>query len=137
VWIDEQRFRGFACSECSWRFDSSPARTGKSFEDMMRNFESQRDKEFASHVCADYPRTAGRDRNSQSNSPSLERTKLIRMTPDKEATATDWRELARRIQKEEDPEKVFELVQQLIDKFNEERRRMGLPATRKVENPQD
>jgi hypothetical protein len=59
------------------------------------------------------------------------------MTPDKEATATDWRELARRIQKEEDPEKVFELVQQLIDKFNEERRRMGLPATRKLENPQD
>jgi hypothetical protein len=23
---------------------------------MMRNFESQRDKEFASHVCADHPR---------------------------------------------------------------------------------
>jgi len=50
------------------------------------------------------------------------------MTPDKEATATDWRELARQIQKEEEPGEVFELVQQLIDKFNEERRRMGLPA---------
>ena len=59
------------------------------------------------------------------------------MTPDKEATTTDWRELARRIQKEEDPEKVFELVQQLIVKFNEERRRKGLSTTRKLESPQD
>ena len=59
------------------------------------------------------------------------------MTPDKEATTADWRELARRIQKEDDPEKVFELVQQLIDKFNEERRRTGLSATRKLESPQD
>jgi len=50
------RFRGFACSECSWRFDSA-ALTGKSFDEMMRNFELQRDKEFTSHVCANHPRT--------------------------------------------------------------------------------
>jgi hypothetical protein len=59
------------------------------------------------------------------------------MTPEKEVTTADWRELARRIQKEEDPEKVFELVQQLIVKFNEERRRKGLSITRKTESPQD
>jgi hypothetical protein len=59
------------------------------------------------------------------------------MTADKEATAADWRELARRIQKEDDPEKVFELVQQLIVKFNEERRRKGLSTTRKLESPLD
>ena len=59
------------------------------------------------------------------------------MTPDKEATTADWRELARRIQKEEDPEKVFELVQQLIVKFNEERRRKGLATIRKLASPQD
>jgi len=59
------------------------------------------------------------------------------MTPDKEATTADWRELARRIQKEEDPEKVLELVQQLIAQFNEERRRKGLSATRKLESPLD
>jgi len=29
------------------------------FDEMMRNFELQRDKEFASHLCADHPRTAG------------------------------------------------------------------------------
>jgi len=59
------------------------------------------------------------------------------MTPDKEATTADWRELARRIQKEEQPEKVFELVQQLIVKFNEERRRKGLATIRKIEGPQN
>jgi hypothetical protein len=56
VWVEEGRFLG-ACSECSWRFDSSAAPTGKSFDEMMRNFELQRDKEFTSHVCADHPRT--------------------------------------------------------------------------------
>jgi len=59
------------------------------------------------------------------------------MTPEKEGTTADWRELARRILKEEDPEKVFELVQQLIVRFNEERRRKGLSTTRNVESPQD
>jgi hypothetical protein len=48
------------------------------------------------------------------------------MANDKEATTADWRELARRIQKEEDPEKVLKLVEQLIVKFEEERQRKGL-----------
>jgi hypothetical protein len=30
--------------------------TGKSFDEAMRNFELQRDKEFTLHVCADHPR---------------------------------------------------------------------------------
>ena len=59
------------------------------------------------------------------------------MTPDKEATTADWRELARRIQKEEDPEKVLELVQQLIARFNEERRRKGVSTTRKSDDPRN
>jgi len=56
VWLEQQRFRGFGCSECGWRFEPSGAPVGKSFDEMMRNFESQRDKEFTSHVCADRPR---------------------------------------------------------------------------------
>jgi hypothetical protein len=56
VWIEKQRFRGFGCSECDWRFKSPSALSGGSFEEMMRNFELQRDEEFASHVCADHPR---------------------------------------------------------------------------------
>lgn len=63
IWVEKERFRGFACSECSWRFDSSAAPTGKSFEEMMGNFELQRDKEFTSHVCADHPRTMGAKRS--------------------------------------------------------------------------
>ena len=59
------------------------------------------------------------------------------MTPEEEVTTADWRELARRIQKEEDPERVFELVQQLIVKFNEERRRKSLSTTRKSEDPRN
>ena len=54
VWIDGQRFRGFGCSECGWRFEPSAAPTGTSFDEIMRNFELQRDKEFTSHVCADH-----------------------------------------------------------------------------------
>src|ERR1039457_1151467 len=52
VWIDQERFRGFGCSECGWRFKPSGAPTGKFFDEMMRNFELERDKEFTSHVCA-------------------------------------------------------------------------------------
>ena len=56
VWIDEIRFRGFVCSECAWVFNASGSPTGKSFDEAMRNFELQRDREFSSHVCADHPR---------------------------------------------------------------------------------
>jgi hypothetical protein len=54
VWIDEKRFRGFACSECAWVFNPSGPLTGNSFDEMMRNFELQRDRDFSSHVCADH-----------------------------------------------------------------------------------
>jgi hypothetical protein len=57
VWIDKKQFRGFGCSECDWRFKPSGAPTGASFDEMMRNFELQRDKEFAWHVCAEHPRS--------------------------------------------------------------------------------
>jgi hypothetical protein len=38
----------------------------------------------------------------------------------------DWRELARRIQQETDPETVRELARELIAKFNEEKLRRNL-----------
>jgi len=55
VWIEQPRFRGFGCSECAWRFKPSGDPTGSSFDEMMRNFELQRDQAFESHVCADSP----------------------------------------------------------------------------------
>lgn len=54
VWIEQQRFRGFGCSACGWRFKSTGRPTGTSFDQMMRNFELQRDTEFKSHVCGDH-----------------------------------------------------------------------------------
>jgi len=42
------------------------------------------------------------------------------------STEEDWRELARRVQQERDPNKVIELVQQLISKFDEDHLRKGL-----------
>lgn len=57
IWIEEQHFRGFGCSECAWKFLSPGAPTGTSFDEMMRTFELQRDREFTSHLCADQPRT--------------------------------------------------------------------------------
>jgi hypothetical protein len=60
VWIEHERFRGFGCSECAWVFKSSGAPTGRSFDEMMRNFELQRDREFTLHVCADHPRGKSR-----------------------------------------------------------------------------
>jgi len=60
IWI-EQHFRGFGCSECGWRFTTSGAVTGTFFDEMMRNFELQRDKEFTLHVCADHPRVKSTD----------------------------------------------------------------------------
>ena len=64
VWIEQLRFRGFACSECGWRFKPPSPPGGISFDEMMRDFELQRDKEFTSHVCADHPKEPGRPRRS-------------------------------------------------------------------------
>jgi hypothetical protein len=63
VWIEQQRFRGFGCSECGWRFKPSGAPTGASFDEMMRNFELRRDKEFTSHVCGEH--SQGQQREEQ------------------------------------------------------------------------
>jgi hypothetical protein len=58
VWIEQERFHGFGCSECGWRFKPSNVATGASLDEMMRNFELQRDNEFASHNCADHSKRA-------------------------------------------------------------------------------
>jgi hypothetical protein len=57
VWIEQPRFRGWGCSECAWVFNPSRTPAGKSFDEMMRNFEVQRGQEFSSHVCAEHPRS--------------------------------------------------------------------------------
>jgi hypothetical protein len=56
VWLQNQNFQGFGCSECNWVFKPSGALVGKSLDEMKRKYEAERDTEFAAHVCAKHPR---------------------------------------------------------------------------------
>ncbi len=56
VWIKTARMMAWACSECAWTFNPSGPPNGNSLEEMKENYERQRDKEYASHVCAEHPR---------------------------------------------------------------------------------
>jgi hypothetical protein len=55
VWIEEQSFWGWGCSECAWVFNASGSPAGNSLDEMKQNYEQRRDKEFAAHVCAEHP----------------------------------------------------------------------------------
>gem|GEM_PF-882729 len=68
VWIEQQRFRGFGCSECAWVFNPSSA----------PNFELQRDKEFTLHVCADHPGASAPGARTLNNSKCQDWGKLYR-----------------------------------------------------------
>jgi hypothetical protein len=59
IWIEMGRMETWACSECAWAFRPSGPPRGSSLDEMKQNYERQRDKEFASHVCAGHPRTKG------------------------------------------------------------------------------
>ena len=56
VWIVEQRFSGWGCSDCAWVFNPSGPPMGDSLHEMMQNYERHRDKDFATHFCAEHPR---------------------------------------------------------------------------------
>lgn len=58
VWVESQNFQGWACSECGWAFKPAGPLVGESIDEMKMLYERQRDKEFASHVCAEHPRPA-------------------------------------------------------------------------------
>jgi hypothetical protein len=57
VWVEEERFQGWGCSECAWLFNPSGAPSGNSLDEMMENYERRREKDFAAHVCTEHPRT--------------------------------------------------------------------------------
>jgi hypothetical protein len=59
IWIKIPRMETWACSECAWAFSPSGPPRGSSLDEMKQNYEGQRDKEFASHVCAGHLRTQG------------------------------------------------------------------------------
>jgi rubredoxin len=51
VWVEKERFEGWACSACDWEFRASGPLVGDTIE-MKRNFERERDEAFKAHVCA-------------------------------------------------------------------------------------
>jgi rubredoxin len=61
VWVERERFHGWACSVCAWVFNGSGPLVDKSIEEMKQRFETERDKEFRSHVCAEHPRDGHRN----------------------------------------------------------------------------
>ena len=70
-----------ACPERS-RGDHRPpggAPTGASFDEMMHNFEVQRDKAFALHVCAEHPRARVQALNHSDRDPAMLRSKCLRV----------------------------------------------------------
>src|SRR5271167_4688039 len=58
VWIENENFQGFGCSECNWMFKRASALVGGSLDEMKQRYEAQRDKEFAAHVCVKHLRGA-------------------------------------------------------------------------------
>jgi hypothetical protein len=56
IWLQSPSRESWGCSECVWSFHPSGPPLGDSLDEMKRNYERQRDREFAGHVCAQHPR---------------------------------------------------------------------------------
>jgi hypothetical protein len=56
VWVEKERFEGWACSVCGWEFRASGPLVGGTIEEMKRNYERERDEAFGAHVCAKHPK---------------------------------------------------------------------------------
>jgi hypothetical protein len=50
----DRNIRGYGCSECGWVFTASGPLVGETLDEMKRLYESQRDKEFAAHICTQH-----------------------------------------------------------------------------------
>ena len=67
VWIEKEDFRGWAVSECAWKFNPASIPAGNTLAEIKYNFERERDKEFESHVCAKHPCQPSLARRPRSN----------------------------------------------------------------------
>ena len=54
VWVQRERFTGWACSQCAWEFNPSGIPSGNTLAEIKQKYEQERDKQFNSHVCAKY-----------------------------------------------------------------------------------
>ena len=51
IWLETQVLMGWGCSECAWTFNPSGELKGESLDAVIRDFISQRDKEFRAYAC--------------------------------------------------------------------------------------
>jgi hypothetical protein len=80
VWVE--RHEGWGCSQCALVFSMAAPPIGNSIDKMKRHFEMRRDKEFASHVCADHsraknPKTLKKENDRWVRGPDFVRQKLF------------------------------------------------------------
>jgi hypothetical protein len=59
VWIERATFYGFGCSCCTWIFKPVAAPAGKSLDEVAENYQTQLNREFSAHVCAELLRNTG------------------------------------------------------------------------------
>jgi hypothetical protein len=52
VWIENQSFQDFGCSECNWLFKASGTLVGQSADEKKQEYQAQRANGFSAHVCA-------------------------------------------------------------------------------------
>jgi len=69
IWIKTARIEAWACSACAWMFSPTGPPLGADLDEMKRNFERQRDKEYAAHVCAEHPGHGSARDNSKFSGP--------------------------------------------------------------------
>ncbi len=61
IWVKSAHSELWSCSRSAWSFKPGGPPHGTTLDEMMQNFERQRDKEFVSHVCAEHPRPEGKE----------------------------------------------------------------------------
>ncbi len=61
IWVKSAHSELWSCSRCAWAFKPSGPPHGTTLDEMMQNFERQRDQEFTALVCAAHPRTKGQE----------------------------------------------------------------------------
>jgi hypothetical protein len=57
IWIKTEGMEAWGCSRCAWIFNPSDPPRGSSLDEMKQNYERQREKEYASHVCGKHSRS--------------------------------------------------------------------------------
>jgi len=56
VWIKTACVQGWGCSQCNWTFNPLGPPIGDCLDDMMQNYERERDSECLLHSCVEHAR---------------------------------------------------------------------------------